>query len=75
MLPEVYGDEIIKKWRENEDKIPGTKIIIFTNFWFDNYNQWLKDGEFDGGQGGYDAPSELLQTVWWVWRSRLNLIN
>ncbi len=64
MLPERKGNEILEALRGKEDLIPGTKIIVMTNFQQDEESRRMMELKVDAYLIKADiTPNRLLKTV------------
>lgn len=64
MLPEKLGTEILTDLRGGEDKIPGTKILVMTNFEQDEHSRAAVEAQADGYLIKADiTPRKLLDII------------
>lgn len=64
MLPERKGDEILSALRGEDDLIPGTKVLIMTNFQQDEESRKAIENRADGYLIKADiTPRKLLEII------------
>src|SRR5258707_4919546 len=64
LLPEKYGTEILKALRGDKDLVPGSRIIVLTNFSQDEESRLAMQNKADGYLMKADiTPRKLIEII------------